>query len=292
MTEARTEVAPPARVDHPERVLLVADGGLAGIAATRWLADRAARRPIAVDVLDVLPPDAPSDGDGPGSASAEAGESAAQVQDLLTRLAPGTPVRSEVLRGDPLDLVRDRIDRADLVVVGSNRASAGRLRLAGSFAARIVDRSSRPVVVVPRGWERTRWPILLGVEGDAADDRAVAFAAAEAERERRHLVVLHAWRLVHLGAPPPRLDGRAAEHAADRLEAVVAGIRRDHPAVGLTPMLERESAAHVLDRLGRGCALVVLGRHGADRPDRALHRSIGAQVLDRLDAPVAIVPSG
>lgn len=273
-----------------EHVLLVVDGGLAGIAATRWIAARAATRALDVHLVDVLPPERPGDGDGPGSMRAEAGEAAEQARDLVVQLAPAAAVHAEVVRGDADAAVRDRIGTADLVVVGSNRTPLDVPRLTTSFAGRIAAWSSRPVVVVPRGWEPSSGPVLLAAEGDGSDDRAAAFAAEEAEAAGRQLVVLHAWRLLGLGSVAAAAE-RSGQEAAARLDEVVRQLQRTHPALQVAPLLEREGPAKALTRLGWGSSLVVLGRHAVTRLDRLLQRSVSAQAVERPTCPIAVVPN-
>jgi nucleotide-binding universal stress UspA family protein len=279
---------------RPERVLLATDGGLAGVTAVRWLADRGADHPLDVDVVEVVDAD-PADLTGRSAARrADAVRVTEQASSLLRYLATGVAAHAEVLVGEPIPTLRRHAADADLAVVGTNRAARGTPHLAASFATRLVAGCPCPVVVVPRGWEPSPGPVVVGAEGDGSDVAALAFAAAEAEARGRRLVVVHSWRLAAIAAPFFEVDVEAAEEgeaaASARLEEAAAAVRRAHPDLQVAPVLGRDDPVHALVRAERGAAMVVVGTHGLTGIDRMLLGSVSREVLERPACPIAVVP--
>jgi nucleotide-binding universal stress UspA family protein len=281
----------PAR--RPERVLLATDGGLAGVAAIRWLAERGHDRALEVDVVEVVDAD-PADVTGRSAARrADATRATEQAKVLLMHLAPRVAAQAEVLLGDPIPTLRRRAGGADIVVVGTNRAARGTPHLTASFATRLASGCSCPVVVVPRGWETSAGPVVVGAEGDGSDAAALDFAAAEAEALHRHLVLVHAWRLAAIAASESvtDVDTKAVEQAASaRLSDVAEDVRRAHPGVQVAPVLGHDEPVHALVRAERGAAMVVVGTHGLTAVDRLLLKSVSREVMERPTCPIVVVP--
>ncbi len=269
---------------RPERVLLATDGGLAGIAAVRWLADRATIRPLTVHIVEVV-----GDPASGGPDESEADSSAEQARDLLLHEAPHTIVRCTVADGDPLEVLRAEAADVDLVVVGTNRAPRLLPHPTVSFATRLAGVCPCPVAVVPRGWEPSDGPVVVGVQGDGSDAAALEFAADEAERRGKQLVLLHAWGILAAAEPGSHGSPRSERVAEERMSATVERMRAMRPHVRIAPLLDHDDPVHALVRAGRGSALVVVGAHRSATADRPLMRSISAWVLDRPTCPMVVV---
>jgi nucleotide-binding universal stress UspA family protein len=279
---------------RPEHVLLATDGGPAGVAAVRWLADRGHGRPLDVDVVEVVDAD-PADLTGRAAARrAGAARATEQARNLLQYLATGVAAHAEVLVGEPIPTLRRRAAGADLAVVGTNRAARGTPHLTASFATRLVAGCPCPVVVVPRGWEPSTGPVVVGAEGDGSDDAALVFAAAEAESLEKPLVIVHSWRLAAVASPFFEVDVEAAEAgeaaANARLSEIADAVQQAHPDVRVTPVLGQDDPVHALVRAERGATIVVVGTHGLSGIDRMLLGSVSREVLERPACPIAVVP--
>ncbi|GAA2753946.1 universal stress protein [Amnibacterium kyonggiense] len=291
-TSTSTSTA-PSGVRGPERVLLATDGGMAGVAAVRWLAERSVHHSLEIEAVRVVPGGGTVLSGGAAADLVDAEGSMTEVRDLLHHLAPRSAVRTEVVPGEAIDVLHRRAAGADLVVVGTNRTSRGVPHLVASFAARLVDGSARPVVIVPRGWTPSAGPVVLGALADGSDDAAIGFAAAEAAALGRHLVLVHAWRIAALSAPGGGidLDEQAIESAESaKLSELSDRLRTAHPGLRVAPVLDRDDPVHALAVASRGAVLVVLGTHGLTAVDRLLLRSVSREVLERPACPVAIVP--
>lgn len=210
-----------------EQVMLATDGGPAGEAALRWLADRGTRRPLTVEIVDVVEP-GDELGEEPGATQRTARQAAERAKALLERLAPGIAVGATVLAGEPIRTIRHAARACDLLVVGTNRAAGRGPHLAPSFATRLAAGAFCPTVVVRRGWEASPGPVVVGVAGDGSEDDALPFAAREAALLGRELVLVHAGH--HAPGPESSAAGGPEAFAAeDELRAVAARLRLDAP---------------------------------------------------------------
>lgn len=296
MTSTAMEPGPDTREaarPHPERVLLATDGGLAGVAAVRWIAARSRRHALEVHIVDVVDADPRDFSDVAAMRTVDAIRAGHRARDLLLELAPGTVVRVDVERGEPVPTLQELGSDTDLVVVGSNRTTRGLPHLTSSFAARLAAWCPCSIVTVPRGWTPSDGPVVVGAQGDGSDAAALEFAAREAAALDRDLVVVHARRIADVVVPAGAVDpDRAAleRGASDRLAALAATLLAAHPGLRIAPVLGHDDPVRAIVRTGRGASLVVVGTHGLTDVDRLLLRSVSHDLLERPSCPIAVVP--
>jgi nucleotide-binding universal stress UspA family protein len=212
--------------------------------------------------------------------------------DDIERAHPQLDVHAEVCRDPSLESFRDHAPDG-LCVLAAPR------RHAWSPIARVLDElldsCACPLVVLPPGGDGrgdvaavTR--IVVGVDGSPAADRALAWAALEADLRAVPLLLVHCWTFPYLGMDTHgsqvrdllRVDAacvldRAAETARERAGAPVAHLLLERgPVTGLGSVTEAGD-------------LLVVGRHGAGgaqgRPG-----SMTAGLLAQLTAPLVVVP--
>lgn len=216
--------------------------------------------------------------------------------DTLAELGWAGAPAGRVVTGGPVTSVLNRAaSRAHVLVVGRRSRNRFTDLVIGSNAYRVVETSSLPVVVVPDQWdasERARSPVVVGFDGSAAGERAVAFAYETADR---HQVPLHAVEVV-----PPFDEFRwepSDRHSHDawldswrRAAAeVLAGWRERFPDVEVHTTVEE---GHPVDRLvehARQAQLLVVGGTGHGRISRILLGSVSRGVLHHATSPVAVV---
>jgi nucleotide-binding universal stress UspA family protein len=283
---ALPEVATDRRI---ERVLLATDGGIAGISAMHWIADRARVRTLDVTVLDVVDvPELP--GWEAGKRHFAADRAVRHATDYLAGAAASANCKGRVSAGDPRTCITAATEDADLLVIGTRRL-AGSRHLLASFSTKVAETADCPAVVVPHGWKRSVGPVLVGVEGDGSDDAALDFAAHEAEVLHRELVLVHAWQLSRILTPafPDELEQAVEVAAALRLAVVANRVRDSHPHLRIALLLAHDEPAPALARAAKGASLVVVGSHRLSVIDRALFASINRHVVERPECPVAII---
>jgi nucleotide-binding universal stress UspA family protein len=196
-------------------------------------------------------------------------------------------------------LPRDDVGQtlADVVAGSSGRmacvATHGRDRAAtllGSVAASLLDRSSRPVVLVgpeARPVTAADAPVVVAVDGTARDEALVPVALGWAARLARRLEIV----TVAEPAPVGYRQGLASRRARgpaepeDYLASLVAQAQDSGIAVGsrvvYDPVSVRDGLIPLLDRLA---ALVVLGTRRRQGMARMVLGSHAARIVH--DAPV------
>lgn len=276
-----------------EHLVLATDGGLASLSAMRWIAERARAHVLDLDVVVVLDQERVLGGILEGARTKEAGRAVQAAADYLAWVAPSVHVATSVLAGAPRATLQRLSADADLLVVGTNRVGPLSHRLLATFSTRLAEAAACPTVVVPRGWERSAGPVVVGIAGDSSDDAAVEFAAHEAEVLRRRLVLVHAWHLRPDVNPAFAADqdvqAATAAHSA-HLAVVEERVRAAHPRLEVARVLQQSQAVQALLRAGEGAALLVVGSHELTILDRMLLASVSRGVLERPPCPVVIVP--
>ncbi|MDQ0381172.1 universal stress protein [Amycolatopsis thermophila] len=128
-------------------IVVGVDGSAGSAAALRWAVSEAARSDREVVAVNAWTyPGTGMTADEVRDARRRAlGELADQVRDE----GPGVKIRTEVVEGDPVDVLLSTADGAAMLVVG--RYGYGRISraLLGSVGAQCVRRAQCPVVIIP-----------------------------------------------------------------------------------------------------------------------------------------------
>lgn len=132
--------------------------------------------------------------------------------------------------------------------------------------------------------------VVVGYDGSASSKCAVKYAAGEALRARRPLLLLT--------IDPPARRGRRRrsryERPADDLvpARMIASTRLHYPELVVrTERADGDSVEALLDR-STGQAMLVVGSRGLDQLGRLVLGSTSVAVAGRCEVPVVIVPSG
>ncbi|MEU3397130.1 universal stress protein [Streptomyces filamentosus] len=268
----------------------------ASVPALVWAVDEAARRRLRLRLVVAVPPVHDRlryDALGHRTALRIRAESAlADVEELVRRLRGTLPTTSELVGGAPATVLLARAAGADLVVVGSRRLGrAAELLGENSVVVPLTARAPCPVVVVraPEHTEVHPPTLVVGVDGSAESQEAVAFAVREASLREARLRAVWVW-------PRPVLAREDTEAGLAERRRLLAGsvagwterypdtdidqdVVRGHPVPELT-LAARESLALVVGRTGRG-------GHSGMRLGSTVHG-----LLHHADCPVITVPSG
>jgi nucleotide-binding universal stress UspA family protein len=289
---------------HSRRTVVVGvDGSGSATGAVRWGAAEAARRqvPLRLVIGFGWPVDA-SGGRPPhggayrdvllGQARAHLAAAAAVAEDAR----PGIEVEQELVVGSPIAVLGDEARRAQLVVIGDRGMSRVEGLLVGSVAVALAAHAACPVVVV-RWAEREsagtdRLPVVVGVDGSAISDAAVAFAFDAAAAREVPVVAVHTWSgmVFEPTAVPMGIDWAAIENAErDLLARQLTGWSQKYPDTVVEQLVTRDRPAHALLEQAAGAQLVVVGSRGRGEFAGLVLGSVGNALVHRSPCPVAIV---
>jgi nucleotide-binding universal stress UspA family protein len=200
---------------------------------------------------------------------------------------------TEVVEGDPVGVLREESERAQLVVMGRRGVGGIAGLLLGSTASGVAAAAGCPVVVLPdttTTWVRERSSVVVGVAGQPGDEEVLAAAFAEASARGTDLLAVHAWQDVTLETAfrsvGPLVDWAGVQAEEQRaLSEVLTGWTEKEPDVRVREVVIREKTARALVAASMTAQLLVVGHHRR----RALGSTTHA-LLHRATAPVAVVP--
>jgi nucleotide-binding universal stress UspA family protein len=135
----------------------------------------------------------------------------------------------------------------------------------------------------------------VGVDGSEEATQAVAFAAAEADREGQELTVVYAiWepdKWVDSGALTQTLTQRIEDEEQMVLSETVSGLREDYPDLVVHKILDtKREPAEALVKAAAGARLLVVGSRGRGGFKLLLLGSTAHAVLTQLPCPTVITP--
>lgn len=265
------------------------DGQASSLRALEWAQHRASHvggSIRAVWVLD-LPP-APVD----PAPLVEATE-AALTADVAVVAAPGTPITTEAVLGDPLTEIERLSREVDLVVIGTNFRPNLPGRIRGTRAIRIAAEAATPVVVVPDVDLSDRSGIVVGYDGSAGASHALQFAAAEAVRSEQKLVILQACpfpsNTMGIYADLTSTLEDMLDRARHELAATARRLTEEHPGLEVSCRVTVARPAELLAEAGKSALLVVVGSRGLGPVRRWLMGSVSTEALLNLTGPIAVV---
>lgn len=206
--------------------------------------------------------------------------------------AAGVDAETVIERGDPVARLVDVSQRVDLLVIGSDFAG-DRSALRGVRGVRITAAAGCPVVVVPEVVSREHAGVVVGVDGSEASEKAIAFAAAEADRTGEGLTAVMTWSPVpvpfELDEYPQDYIDRMQDITTEDLAISLAGLRQDYPDLAVTTLVESGYPAQVLTRTAHSARLLVVGSHGRGAVARFLLGSTSHAVLSHLPTVTVVV---
>ncbi|MGJ6124027.1 universal stress protein [Mycolicibacterium sp. Y3] len=193
------------------------DGSKAALGAAFWAADEAVNRNVPLRLVHVV--DAHDHED---TVVAQAGRTLQAVSDALNASGQQVKIETDILQGDPVDVLAEVSRSAELVCVGwkgTHDSGPGRR---GSTAARLAKAAQSTVAIVHRRHARERvgphrW--IVAVLDDQPDPQAVLQRAIdEAALRDASILALTPWPA----------ESERSENVGARLESLVSDRERDH----------------------------------------------------------------
>jgi nucleotide-binding universal stress UspA family protein len=255
------------------RIVVGIDGSNDGLRAAEYAAVEATARSAAVQLVHALAVQAPA---SPRIAAfgveelRTAGEHALQAAELrIAQIDPSIPVTSEISTAPRAHALVETARSATLIVVGRRPVAGLRRILTGSTSTAVAARAKTPVIAVPASWSRAlrHRRIVVGTDGSAEGQDALAFAFAEAARRHTSLATVRAWQVpvrwygdfVPLTSEEPDWKQLAEVSLAEDL----AGWSERYPDVPVVRVVEYSpTPAELLIDSVEDAALLVVGARG------------------------------
>ncbi|MFE8885275.1 universal stress protein [Pseudarthrobacter enclensis] len=221
----------------------------------------------------------------------EAGDQLLKTAAGRIRGATPVPVTTRLLTGSVGGSLAKYSRKASMLVIGSGSGHLG-----GTLADRALQVAASakvPVAVVGTQDLAGRSGVVVGIDGSAESTQAVAYAAAEADREGDELTVVYAIRmpdpLTDAGLAPASLSDMISEEERVVLSEAVAGLEEDYPDLKVRRVLETElDPVDALVQAAGRARMLVVGSRGRGGFKRLLLGSTAHGVLKHLPCPTII----
>jgi nucleotide-binding universal stress UspA family protein len=273
------------------------DGSPDSVRALDWALAEAGLRGAPVAVCHIWHRPHPA-GDTGGGAIDEPEATARRVlaegRRHAAQQAPAVHVRAELLVGNPAEALARASYEAALLVVGARGAGGPRDRLLGSVSAELTRQARYPVVVVRDGAVRDEGGgrIVVGIDGPADCETALAFAFQEAARRGGAVHAVHAFDKAALQTVAYLDEAelhRLRETAQDSFGALLTPQADKHPGVALSFALIHGGPGPALIEASAQADLLVVDSHGHGRLATAVLGSTIHTLLRHAACPVAVV---
>jgi nucleotide-binding universal stress UspA family protein len=284
------------------RIVVGVDGSSDGLRAAEYAAVEARLRSAAivlVHAVNVQAQTSPRVAAVGVEAFRTAGRQALDAAELrVVQIDPSSHVSSELSFAPRAQALVEAAKTSSLVVVGRRPVHGLRRVLTGSTSTAVAARAKVPVIAVPASWSRglRQRRIVVGSDGSAAGQDALAFAFAEAARRNVSLVAARAWEVPIRWyadlAPRATDDPDWGKLAALALAEDLAGWSERYPDVPVVRAVEEASPAELLiDRVEDAAMLVVGARGDGGLPGLDLGWT-ARSVIAHAPCPVAVVHQG
>lgn len=286
-----------------EGILVAVDGSPYSDAAVRWAVGEAVMRNAHLSIVNVVSPlvggwwGDTSGAPLPDDFGQWQEEQAHQVVENAARIAresaAGATLRigTEIPFGPLVPTLIDLSKQSQMIVVGCRGMGAISRALLGSVSTALIHHAHCPVAVlhgqVPP--ERAEAPIVLGVDGSPASERATALAFEEASWRNVELVALHAWSDAVWPEIAPIPWSVISDDAEEVLAERLAGWQERYPDVVVRRLVVRDHPAQNLVAESESAQLVVVGSHGRGGFAGMLLGSVSSAVVHAIRTPVIVV---
>lgn len=206
--------------------------------------------------------------------------------------AKGLQISSEMVSGPSVPTLVAESRDAALIVVGCRGRGALARGLLGSVSTGLVHHALCPVAIIhdedPLMPHPSQAPVVVGLDGSPASEKAVGIAFEEASFRGVDLVAVHAWSDTGVfefpGADWSTQQAEAEEVLSERL----SGWQERYPDVLVRRVVVADKPAHQLLEQAESAQLLVLGSHGRGGFAGMLLGSVGTAVVHAAKMPVIV----
>jgi nucleotide-binding universal stress UspA family protein len=271
------------------------DGSQNGVRALEWAADEARARGLPLTVIHAW------EFSVGGSMAMPMVDLRSLAQETLDggvehvrKGAPDVPVQGVLECGQPAAKLIEAGKSAALIVLGPRGLGGFAGLVLGSVSAQVAAHASCPVVIARGNPDRHSGTgpghVVVGVDGSAASQAALAMAFTEAELHGLSVHAVAAWEPEPVKAPPLLVDEAGMREAATaRLEQLMAPLRNLHPGVDAQAEVTVGPPREVLLDAAQGARLLVVGSRGLGGFRGLLLGSVSHALVQHAPCPVAVV---
>lgn len=222
----------------------------------------------------------------------------AEAESAVREAAPGVRVETALVEGEAVSALLAESGEARMVVLGSRGLGGFTGMLVGSVAVALAAHGPCPVVVVrgkrPEDPPPTEGPVVVGLDGSAHSDAALAFAFEAASARHLPVVAVHTWtdltldgaaRTLSMSVDPAEVEKE--ERAL--LEQQLGPLREKYPDVEVEPVVVRGRPVRTLLERGEHAQLIVVGSRGRGGFKGMLLGSTSQALVIHAPCPVAVV---
>jgi nucleotide-binding universal stress UspA family protein len=267
------------------------DGSAEAAAALDWAVAHARRVGRPLRIVGAVEPEShdlsPRPEHSHAGLRASVEQDLAAVREVQAVAHPELSISALLVDDLPVEaLVRQSCDAA-LVVLGSHGAGGARSLIAGSTTLAVAARAESAVLAVPApraGMPSTRG-VVVGTDGSAVSEGAVAFAFEQAVELQTPLSVVHARR------DPTEASPDELRLQREVLADWIGPWAGKFPEVEVCGRVMNGNPVRLLVDMSRGAQLLVVGSRGRGAVRRAMLGSVSQGVLHLAALPVAVVPA-
>jgi nucleotide-binding universal stress UspA family protein len=284
-------------------VVVGMDGSDTGRVAVEYAAALAVRRDLPLHLVHAFEPTQyevrPTIGwrpDASGVMRSAAQRLIDQTVEVLGLAYPNLPVTARLEAGSAEVALIEESRRASTLVVGARGTGGFAALVVGSTTLHVASHAHCPVIAVPTpsDCEPPRHGVVVGVDGSALSDDAIAFAFEVAEETKQPLLAVHAWSdptRTGVGSMMPLVYDPLVVSQEEQLVLAesMAGWADKHPDVVVTNRVVHAHPVQALAAESATAQLLVVGSHGRGDLRSLLLGSVGHGLLHHATAPVAIV---
>lgn len=284
----------------PDGMVVGVDGSAAALHAVKWAAFDAALRRTRLTLVNVCQPLPGASWPGlPAEYWSAMENQRIKILCAAVAAAESTPgrrrasaIETEVCEGHPVRALTETSEHAEMVVVGCRGTSLYDRVLMGSVSRGVLHHARCPVAVVHADNDSqqivSQAPVVVGIDGSSASERATAIAFDEASRRGVGLTVVHSWidydhSMVTTGKWRHRLE-RGRVDLSERL----AGWQELYPDVTVERQLDWGPPTALLLAAAETAQLVVVGSHGRGGFTGKLLGSVSMAVAQSARVPVIV----
>lgn len=200
---------------------------------------------------------------------------------------PDLEVKTELVDGRPVKVLREAADSASMLVLGAPRTSEiEEVFTFGGMGASLAGHPPCPVALVmsPFRADETNASIVVGVDGSEVSERAVALAFEEAE--------LHAVDLLAIRVRRPREANtpESVQESLLELSQTLAGWREKFPGVSVRHQVAVGTPAMALARAAADARCLVVGSRGRGGFRGMVLGSTSQTLVHHAPCPLLVVP--